>query len=163
MDSLHRVDSVSELSTGLGIFNLIRGVLNGTNIISTSNLTVCEGNLTRLVNEAINGWNFAIALDPYNSAYAWVDMISHANDITTSCWYGFFESYSRILSYAIIFSDPSFFGTNILMKVGNMYTNVINVYWWFIGDSKTTFTSAFDAGFAFGEIAFHLMVQQQGL
>jgi hypothetical protein len=150
-----------DFSSVSGILQFMQGFFNGTQLTSTPSLKLCETSVNN-IGAGITGAYYQVANN--NTAYSLClgfDQILGAtyniDDATQKCYQGSFESYSVLKDYGSFASDPNFLATNLLYNFGYMYASVKDLIVYFSGGDKTQAKTAFEAGFAMGQILYYML------
>ncbi len=134
------------------------GFFNGTSVISTDNLTICEEKVVTMIESGndtyINGIEYNYNRSNLTLLFDTVDAglytTYQAYDISYSCYYGAIEGASAAGTFGNWLNDPQIIMWNVVYNVGLVYDSVKDIITFFIGDERGNADSWFLAGFNIG-------------
>lgn len=74
------------------------------------------------------------------------------------CYYGGFEAWSVMLRYTEWINEPSIIGWTLLSNLGFIYTNLRDIWLYFVKDKRTPIRSMYALGLTFGQIIYFIFI-----
>ena len=153
------VNQPSDINSAKGVFEFIRGFINGTKIISTPSLGTCENSFNKVYDNSVamgNGFGKknAKVVDYLNTLDILYDIMYKSDSLLNDCYNGAFEAGNTASNYGKMSKDPQYIAYNLVFNFGQMYNSIKDVALYFKGDPKAKATSAFNAGLELGKFVY---------
>ena len=153
----HNNGSWAEFADVEGIWQLILGFLNATQISFGGNRTTCQFAMEAVADSTVfatqvatekwpNYWNVLKAID----SYLVVPYSLHS--LVYGCYWGVLEMADLLFDYIVFHKDPLILAFNFAYNLGFLATAIRNIWMWNVAKEYTRVRDAFTMGIEIGQL-----------
>ena len=153
----HTAGNWGEFATLEGVWFMLVGFSNATQLSFGENRTECQFAIEAIVDSSIyatqvllekwfNYWNFLRAIDNY------LVIPYNLYTVTYSCYYGVLEILSLLEEYIVFHKDLKILWFNLGYNFGGLVTAIKNIWMWNVAKEYTRINDSFTMGMEIGQM-----------